>query len=172
MVIKESIMVCSCRGVDSSTYCPNVFLIELRWRSAITTVSSMLFYYRKHPKFALPMFRKWPERGLPPLSMIEFTYGEWETTKNTLDRLGVGRRASTTDLEEIYNGWESLGQILELLESRHDGADRNVLDFEPLKRCGWRHCPCSVHLPTHPMKVCKACWTVAYCSERCQKRWA
>ena len=42
--------------------------------------------------------------------------------------------------------------------------------FEPLRRCSWTECVCSVHKPAHKLRVCKGCCVVAYCGTKCQTR--
>lgn len=38
------------------------------------------------------------------------------------------------------------------------------------KACHWKVCICYEMNPCHPMKVCKGCWRVRYCSFACQQK--
>lgn len=71
----------------------------------------------------------------------------------------------------MVSGWIALGRALEV-EKYHTsspGEQETESTFTPLERCGWKYCLCSVHKPTHCLKVCRGCWQVTYCNLQCQK---
>lgn len=40
------------------------------------------------------------------------------------------------------------------------------------KMCAWRECLCFGEPPPHPLRACKKCMKVRYCSSKCQRRYA
>lgn len=39
------------------------------------------------------------------------------------------------------------------------------------KMCAWRECLCFGEQPQHPLRACKKCMKVRYCSSKCQRRY-
>ncbi|GJE90269.1 zinc finger MYND domain-containing protein [Phanerochaete sordida] len=105
-----------------------------------------------------------PKRRLAPLR--RYTYSAWRASVAELD----GRHA-LRDLPqwcEPLAVWRRLGRLMPP-DARDDGA--HVIEERTtgvLERCQWRECACHVLRPAHPLKVCKGCWVVAYCSDKCQ----
>lgn len=74
-----------------------------------------------------------------------------------------------------YNTWKKelvkLGLTMsEIRYTRKDPPSRH--HWSATKPCQNRWCLCSEIKPSHPMKVCKGCWIVFYCSTSCQKVYA
>lgn len=103
-----------------------------------------------------------PKAALAPLR--RHTYRMWHST--------VAEIASKRELYKnvqwraVVASWRRLGRLMPA-DARDDLAGDDALP--PLARCTWAKCECHVHRPTHPMKLCKGCWVVAYCSTRCQR---
>ncbi|KAH8094481.1 hypothetical protein BXZ70DRAFT_360123 [Cristinia sonorae] len=70
--------------------------------------------------------------------------------------------------------WTRYGSMIGLKE----GVDVQTLSgssipsdkpwFRIQKRCFYKRCVCAACCPPHHMRVCKGCWRVLYCSEKCQ----
>lgn len=93
--------------------------------------------------------------------------------QKTLDALKVSRYTHDPVWRQLGTGWLGLETPLDVaryLALQQEGGYDMRRVFAPLARCGWRGCLCSVYEPLHPMKTCKRCWVVAYCSATCQTK--
>lgn len=82
----------------------------------------------------------------------------------------IDNRRQLRDLPQWQSAlvaWRRLGRFMPT-DARDEAPVESPLGV--LERCGWAECECHVHKPTHPIKICKGCWVVAYCGPRCQTR--
>ncbi|KAI0792555.1 hypothetical protein C8Q75DRAFT_753465 [Abortiporus biennis] len=73
----------------------------------------------------------------------------------------------------IIDGYKNLGKdvgfrsspnIIEEPDYKPGGGE----SYRYVRYCKWKECLCSDFKPHHKLRVCKGCWTVMYCSRRCQ----
>ncbi|GJE90255.1 zinc finger MYND domain-containing protein [Phanerochaete sordida] len=105
-----------------------------------------------------------PQQHLAPLR--RHTYNVWRTSIAQVDERRLLR--GLPQWREPLAIWRRLGRLMPLDardDSAHEGKERA---WGVLERCGWRECDCHVLRPAHPLKLCKGCWVVAYCGDRCQ----
>ncbi|GJE89907.1 hypothetical protein PsYK624_060190 [Phanerochaete sordida] len=102
------------------------------------------------------------DRRPQALAMRRFTHNFWREITIDLhqQRLALRHRGWRT----FSVLWRRVGQAI----PEGPEAVPNEAPFEPLARCAWHKCLCSVHEPKHRMRVCKGCWVVAYCGTKCQ----
>ncbi|GJE93259.1 zinc finger MYND domain-containing protein [Phanerochaete sordida] len=103
------------------------------------------------------------DRRPKTLAIRTHTLTVWQTVMGELSRRRMAQRSS--DWRDFVSTWIRVGGLMPPVpdEVPEDSP------FEPLQRCGWSECLCSVHAPAHSMRVCKGCWLVAYCGANCQK---
>lgn len=122
-----------------------------------------LRYYRTHPgtSHSQPWLRR------PPPSLRVFVIIWWASALKQLE--GLPRRMGPM-LKSVNAAYVELFQDL---DSHHESMlpheVAGVQDFEPLERCAWEQCLCSVFRPLHSLKKCTGCHMVAYCNLRCQR---
>lgn len=130
-------------------------------------LARMVRYYMKHPSSKTSL--NWTSREPASLSVRRFTRRAWKSGRDEL----MSKRAPTQEhLRSLYNAWRQLGEDLETSDVLFNArtVNLNVRDFEPLERCAFDQCECSVFESTHPMKACRGCFLVAYCNEECQRK--
>ena len=99
----------------------------------------------------------------------------WHDTLKSLRSLTTRTVAQSQLKVGAIKAWIEHGSNLELKE----GVDVVTMqvpsvpsDVKPYwripKRCFWEACGCAGHVPAHRLRVCKGCWRVLYCSNKCQ----
>ncbi len=104
------------------------------------------------------------------------------TLRKILNTLRSGVPSARTDLsaaeraslQELLKLWKDIGLAFNLSEkSREDdtGLTSYVTAEELRQGCYFAECLCYGEKPMHGIRrVCKGCWAVYYCGERCQKK--
>ncbi|GJE93254.1 zinc finger MYND domain-containing protein [Phanerochaete sordida] len=100
-------------------------------------------------------------------AMRRHTASVW---KSTMDSMHARALHKSQKWRPMVQSWTALGKALEVEKHLVPAPADAELPFAPLERCGWRECLCSVHRPTHGLKVCLGCWQVAYCNAECQEK--
>ncbi|GJE89911.1 zinc finger MYND domain-containing protein [Phanerochaete sordida] len=96
------------------------------------------------------------------LAIRRLTYNLWRETTDDLNRRRLVLRSQ--EWKEFARVWRGVGRAIPDVPE----GEASESPFEPLARCAWGGCLCSVHKPKHRMRVCKGCWVVAYCGTKCQ----
>ncbi|KAI0825585.1 hypothetical protein BC629DRAFT_8578 [Irpex lacteus] len=104
---------------------------------------------------------------LPTLQKILATLGPSDAPED----LSVAERGS---LRGLLKRWKELGRAYNLSERSRDD-DTGLTDYvtaaELSLGCHFTECLCYGQKPLHgTRRVCKGCWSVYYCGERCQKK--
>lgn len=127
----------------------------------------MLRSFRKSRKVSHKAAKRWPESGLPPPSVRRFTLDAWQRAKQDMMAKKLHTNIAT---KPLFASWIVLGRVLDQRESDfQDSGETMERDFGPLERCARQECACSVFQPTHSLRLCTGCWSVAYCNGRCQE---
>ncbi|GJE93279.1 hypothetical protein PsYK624_094380 [Phanerochaete sordida] len=110
----------------------------------------------------LPWLRQLDQHDSRPrmLARRRLMRSRWQATSDELARSQVARQSA--EWTAFSRMWRRAGTFFPPVP---DAAES---PFEPLERCGWGECLCSVHKPAHRMRICRGCWLVAYCGTKCQ----
>ena len=93
----------------------------------------------------------------------------WRSANAVLTR-GTHAVRSEPAWSSVIRAWSTLGRGLRQYSTMELDADDIANAFPEQSRCGWVECLCSTYKPVHPLRMCKGCWTVAYCGGTCQKK--
>lgn len=130
---------------------------------SIWELGRSLRYYRVHPGPSRPQ----PWRRRPPPSLRVFALDWMIGAQKELDELPEDAdpllKTVRAVCAQLYQ--DLLDHHMSMVSHEVAGAQ----DFEPLERCAWEECTCTVFQPLHKLKKCTGCHLVAYCNLRCQR---
>ena len=109
-----------------------------------------------------------PSSPDPELEVLRrYSANTWQETKLAM-RAHSSSRVPTW--RSITRTWTVLGRALDV--DRYLSAEEQAKSDErvvnPLERCNWQDCVCSVFKPIHLVRICQGCRAVAYCNSKCQ----
>lgn len=71
----------------------------------------------------------------------------------------------------VLEQWRNIGPKLGIQHTRFSQPPSDPDDVDTGDRlCHWSGCLCHKNVPYHPLRVCRGCWRVFYCSTLCQTR--
>ncbi|KAH8094542.1 hypothetical protein BXZ70DRAFT_363960 [Cristinia sonorae] len=101
----------------------------------------------------------------------------WHDTLNALNNISARGIQQTRTKQRAIRYWKVFGEPFGLEEGvavttlnvPSQLSDAHVYWLIP-RVCFWNGCPCAAAHVFHPMRVCKGCYRVLYCSKLCQTR--
>ena len=94
----------------------------------------------------------------------------WSSSRDHLKAKGyVNEYGNRIKACAVVHEWLQFSYVLSQY-SAPPPEDEPDYPFNSPTRCGWEKCLCYAHKPAHPMKLCKGCWDVAYCGDKCRER--
>ncbi|KIP03440.1 hypothetical protein PHLGIDRAFT_239037 [Phlebiopsis gigantea 11061_1 CR5-6] len=175
-----------CNGVDPKTVSP---WVEIRIHALIEQIAARLIpalVPRSTSDGMAPEFAQWPaqiiqwceialqhaypsQAGPRRRFLRQRSWKVWKASIPHLTAMGyVNAYGGCSNDEATIKAWLHLRLVLSAIEGPARTPEVDY-PFAPLERCRWAGCLCHVHKPAHPMKMCKGCWNVAYCGEKCRE---
>lgn len=96
----------------------------------------------------------------------------WHRKREDLEVLSP---AMAPHRDEIIAVWTELGRTCGVdVDAPYDPSleIQDAAERTSKKMCAWRECLCFGEQPQHPLRACKKCMKVRYCSSKCQRRYA
>jgi len=121
--------------------------------------------------------------GMPEVANMQNTGSRiWHDTLKSILAVQTRQNVKLTKMKcEALRGWREYGAVFGWkvgvrVTSTINQPSKTSDDpryWKIPKRCLSNACACSGHAAFHPMRVCRECWPVLYCSQQCQQSdWA
>lgn len=123
----------------------------------------ILNFYAQVARLCRPRIERWSDWTTVHLVVIK----EHRRVRDVL------RGTNTSLSRELLKKWEGVAEMLDitsLLSLSSEERATKDLELSAWEVCHFGDCICHVVTPCHRIKVCKGCWRVKYCCEKCQRK--